>query len=129
MTQRTNVVARHQACNHIVAFPEIQVRALDRRAGGRDPPSTPDQTRELQAKQLLFITLVTYFLKKTQSSFTHTSIERARKSDNRNTPLRKKHEYTKSFPTTRTVFVSPSVRLSLHKLTTLPINSRLSHKG
>lgn len=55
MTQRTNVVARHQACNHIVAFPDIQVRALDRRTGGRDPPSTPDQNRDLHAKQILFI--------------------------------------------------------------------------
>ena len=124
MTQRTNVVARHQACNHIVAFPEIQVRALDRRTGGRDPPITPDQTRELLTKATFLLSLVTYFLKKIQSSFTHTSIERARKSDNRNTPLRKKHEYTKSFPTPRTVFVSPSVRLSLHKSTTLPIKLR-----
>ena len=49
-----------------------------------------DQTR------VSIIPLVTYFRKKIQCSFTHTSIERARKSDNRKPLLRKKHKYTKS---------------------------------
>ena len=96
MTQRTNALARHQACSHEVASRKSRYGHLIGPPADGIPRSRRTRTEFAEQTRVSIIPLVTYFRKKTQSSFTHTSIERARKSDNRKPLLRKKHRYTKS---------------------------------